>query len=128
MRQILAHESALGAGGDDDGVLDDLRLHQAENFGTEVFAAIRPAQPAASNPAVAQVHTLNLGRVDKNLEPGPRQRRIRDLRGICRFLGLDQTTPVSAKAEIVLLREFIPHGDAATAFLYLRYGGREIEP
>src|SRR3546814_13950091 len=42
--QRLGIETAFRAGGHDDGVLDALRLHQPENFGAEVVAAIGPAQ------------------------------------------------------------------------------------
>ena len=70
--QPLAHEAALGAGRDDDRVLDLLRLDQAEHLGAEVLEPVRPAQPAARDPAEAQVHRLQPGRVDEDLELGPR--------------------------------------------------------
>ena len=72
VRQPLAHEAALGAGRDDDRVLDLLRLDQAEHLGAEVLEPVRPAQPAARHPAEAQVHCLQPGRVDEDLELGPR--------------------------------------------------------
>ena len=71
--QPLAHEAALGAGGDDDRVLDLLRLDQAEHLGAEVLEPVRPAQAAARHPAEAQVHRLQPGRVDEDLELGPRR-------------------------------------------------------
>ena len=70
--QPLAHEAALGAGRDDDRVLDLLRLDQAEHLGAEVLEPVRPAQPAARHPAEAQVHRLQPGREDEDLELGPR--------------------------------------------------------
>ncbi len=45
----LQHEAALGAGGNDDGVLHHLGLYQAQHLGAEVLVAIRPAQPAAGD-------------------------------------------------------------------------------
>src|SRR6202012_3943706 len=70
--QPLADEAALGAGRDDDRVLDLLRLDQAEHLGAEVLEPVRPAQAAARDPAEAQVHRLQPGRVDEDLELGPR--------------------------------------------------------
>ena len=71
--QPLAHEAALGPGGDDDRVLDLLRLDQAEHLGAEVLEPVRPAQPAARHPAETQVHRFQPGRVDEDLELGPRR-------------------------------------------------------
>ena len=71
--QALAHEAALGPGGDDDRVLDLLRLDQAEHLGAEVLEPVRPAQPAARHPAETQVHRFQPGRVDEDLELGPRR-------------------------------------------------------
>ena len=70
--QPLAHEAALGPGRDDDRVLHLLRLDQPEHFGAEVLEPVRPAQPAARHPAEPQVHRLQPGRVDEDLELRPR--------------------------------------------------------
>ena len=59
--QPLADEAALGAGRDDDRVLHLLRLGQAEDLGAEVFAAVRPAQPAPGHRAEPQVHRFQPG-------------------------------------------------------------------
>src|SRR3546814_6676022 len=40
--QRLRIEAALRAGRHDDGILDPLRLHQAEDFGAEVVAPVGP--------------------------------------------------------------------------------------
>ena len=50
-RRRFEHEAALGADGDDDGVLHRLRLDQAQDFGAEVFPPVRPAQAAAGHVA-----------------------------------------------------------------------------
>ncbi len=39
-RALLQDEPALGPGGDDDGVLAHLRLHQAQHLGAEVVQAV----------------------------------------------------------------------------------------
>ena len=80
--QALAHEAALGAGRDDDRVLDLLRLDQAEHLGAEVLEPVRPAQPAARHPAEAQVHRLQPGREDEDLELGPRLHDPGDRTGV----------------------------------------------
>ncbi len=66
--QLLAEEAALGPDRDDDGVLDHLRLDQAEHLGAEVVASVAPAQPAAGHRTEAQVHALDPRRVDEDLE------------------------------------------------------------
>ena len=53
---------------DDDGVLDHLRLHQAEDLGAEVVVPIAPAEAAARDLAAAQVNAFQLARVDVDLE------------------------------------------------------------
>ena len=67
-RRALQHEAALGPDRDDHRVLDHLRLHQAEDLGAEILRTIRPAQSAARDLAAAQVHALEPGRVDEDLE------------------------------------------------------------
>ena len=44
-RQCLGVEAPLCPGWHDHSVLNPLRLHQSENFGAEIIASIRPAQP-----------------------------------------------------------------------------------
>ncbi len=68
----LEDEAALRADRDDDGVLDHLRLHQAEHLGAEVLAAVGPPQPTAGDSAEAQVHALEARAVDPDLVLRPR--------------------------------------------------------
>ena len=76
------HEPALGADGDDQRVLDHLRLHQPEDLGAEVLVAVRPAQSAAGDRPAAQVHALGDLRVHEDLDPRPRLGQQRDRRGV----------------------------------------------
>ena len=82
-RQVLGHEAALGAHRHDDGVLDLLRLDEAEHLGAEILRPVGPAQAAARDLAEAQVHALDAGRIDEDLverlaaAAGPRPSRIR---------------------------------------------------
>ena len=77
-RQLLRIETALGADRHDDGILDLLRLDQAEHLGAVVLGAVRPAQAAAGHRAEAQMHALDLGAVDEDLPPRPRRRQAVD--------------------------------------------------
>ena len=77
-RRMFHDEATLGAGGHDDGVLHHLRLHQPEDLGPEVLHPVRPAQPASGDLAEAQVHALDPGRVDEDLELRPGQRQHAD--------------------------------------------------
>ena len=67
VRQVLADEAALGAGGDDDRVLHRLRLDQAEDLGAEVLLPVAPAQAAAGDVPEAQVHALDPRGVHEDL-------------------------------------------------------------
>ncbi len=58
-RQQLGIETALGTGWHDHGILHLLRLHQAQHFGAEVVAPVRPAQAATRNRPAAQVDALH---------------------------------------------------------------------
>ncbi len=78
--ELLAEEPALGADRHDHGVLDHLRLDQAEHLGAEVVATVGPAQPTARDRAEAQVHALDPRRVDEDLEARPRRRQVGDRR------------------------------------------------
>ena len=73
-RGPLEDESALGAHRHDDGVLDRLRLDQAQDFGAEVVSTVRPAQATAGHRSEPQVHAFDPGRVDEDLVFGARQR------------------------------------------------------
>ena len=79
VRQLLGEEAALGAGRHDHGVLDHLRLDQAQDLGAEVVAAVRPAQAATGDLAEAQVHALDARGADPDLVLGARERRTVDL-------------------------------------------------
>ena len=76
--QAARHEAALGADRHDHGVLDVLRLHQAEDLGAEVLTAVRPAQAAARDAPHAQVHALDARRMHEDLVHRLRQRHFRD--------------------------------------------------
>ena len=73
--QALAHETALGSGGDDHRVLGDLRLHQLQDLGAIVVEAVRPTDATARDAAGAQVHTFGARRVDEDLVSRARQRQ-----------------------------------------------------
>ena len=72
-RQLLGIEAALGAGRNDHRILDQLRLHQAEDLGAEIVAPVGPAKAAAGDRAAAQVDALDARAVDPDL--APRHRR-----------------------------------------------------
>ena len=80
--RALEHEAALAAGRHDDDILHDLRLHQAEDLGTEVLRAVGPSQAAARDPATAQMHALEARAVDEDLEHRPRLRHAGHLRRV----------------------------------------------
>ena len=77
--RYFRHEAAFGADRHDDGVLDVLRFHQAQNFGAEILRPVGPANAAARHFAEAQMHSLEAGRIDENLVERPRQRHGVDL-------------------------------------------------
>ena len=79
--QLLGVETTLGAGWNNNGVLDHLRLDQTQHLGAEVVAAVGPAQTATCHIAEAQVHAFHARGVHENLELGVRQRRKIDLLG-----------------------------------------------
>ena len=80
--QLLRHESPLRADRHDHRVLHRLRLGQSQHLGAEILAPVRPADAAARNGAATQMHGLDTGRIDKNLELGPRLRQFRDPAGV----------------------------------------------
>ena len=81
-RRALEHEAALRPDRDDQRVLDHLGLHQAEDLGAEVLAAVRPADPAPRHPAAPQVDPLDPRRVDEDLELRSWQRKNRNQGGV----------------------------------------------
>ncbi len=64
----LNDKAAFRSDRHDDRVLDRLRLHQAEDLGAEILLSIRPANPAASDPAGAHVHALHPRAADVDFE------------------------------------------------------------
>ncbi len=81
-RRLLDDEPTLRPDRDDQRVLDHLRLHQAEDLGPEVLAAVRPAQAAAGHGAAAQVHALDACGADEDLEARARSGKQRNARRI----------------------------------------------
>ena len=73
----LRIEAALGARGDDDRILHDLGFHQAQDLGTKILPAVRPAQPTARDRAEAQVHAFHFRRIDENFVARSRPRHLR---------------------------------------------------
>jgi hypothetical protein len=65
--QFLGIETALGANRHDDGILDLLRLDQAEHLGAVILRPVGPAQAAAGNRAETQMNTLDFRTIDKDL-------------------------------------------------------------
>ena len=59
IREAFRKEATLGADRDDDRVLNCLGLDQPENFGTEVFASVRPAQAAPGDGTESQMNALD---------------------------------------------------------------------
>ncbi len=76
-RRTLDEEAALGTDRHDDRVLDHLRLDQAEHFGAEILAPIRPAQAAARDRAEAQMHAFDARRIDEDLAIRARLGQVR---------------------------------------------------
>ena len=72
-RRALEDEPALRAHRDDHGVLDHLRLHQAQDLGAVVLQPVRPADAAAGDHAAAEVHARHLGREHEDL---PQRHRL----------------------------------------------------
>ena len=81
-RRTLDEEAALGADRHDHRVLHHLRLDQAQHFGAEILAAVRPAQTAARDRAEAQVHAFDARPVDEDLAVRTRLGQVRHLRRI----------------------------------------------
>ena len=80
--QVLRHKSALGADRHDDRVLDLLRLDEAEHLGAEVLRPVRPPDAAARHRPEPQMHRLQPGRAQENLEARARQRHVVELAAV----------------------------------------------
>ena len=106
-RQPLRDEPAFGSHGHDDGVLDHLCLHQAEDLGAEVLPAIRPADSAACDLAGTQVHSFDPRAVHEHLVRWSRRRQVRDARGV--ELEGEPRLGSTVGVELVVVR---PHGRA----------------
>ena len=78
--QLLGIEAALGPDRNNDRVFDLLRLDQTQDFRPEIVSSITPAQTAPRHRAEPQMHTLHMGRPDKDLAIGLGQRQVRQLR------------------------------------------------
>ena len=81
-RHRLADEAALGAGRHDDGVLDHLRLDQAQHFGAVIFHPVGPAQATARDRAAAQMHAFEAAREHENFTIRTRLRQERELAAV----------------------------------------------
>ena len=71
--ELLGVEAALRTGRNDNGVLDQLSLHQAKDLGAEIVAPVGPAQAATSDRAAAQVDALDARAVDPDFAIGDRR-------------------------------------------------------
>ena len=80
--EVLGIEAALGAGRDDDCILDQLGLHQPENFGAEIIAPVGPAKPAARDRTTAQMNALDARGINPDFAIGNGRGQAGDLPGI----------------------------------------------
>ncbi len=74
--ETLDEETALRSDRHDDGVLHHLRLDQAQHFGAEILAAIRPAQATARDRSEAQMHAFDARRKHEDFAIRTRLRQI----------------------------------------------------
>ena len=100
-RRALDHEAALRPDRHDHGVLDHLRLHQAQDLGAEVLAPVGPADAAARHLAAAQMDRLGARAVDPDLDQRPRQRQLIDRAAVQLHRQVGLQLPVGAFLEIV---------------------------
>ncbi len=77
--QPARDKSALGADRHDQRVLDVLGFHQAQDLGTKILGALRPADAAAGDRAAPHVHALDARTVDEDFKGRPRFRQARNL-------------------------------------------------
>ena len=128
MRWSLEDEAALRAGGDDDGVLDRLRLHQPEDLGAEVLAPVRPADPAAGDLARAEMDALHPRRVDEDLEHRPRGGQVGDARRVELEGEVRLRLAVVAALEVVRPQHRLDHAEEAAQDPVLVEAGDRVEP
>ncbi len=98
--QLLGIEAALRAGRDDHRILDQLSLHQSEDFGTEVVAPVGPAQAAAGDRTAAQVDAFDARAVDPDLAIRNRRREARNFPGLdleCQRFGRGRSEGIGAQ-------------------------------
>jgi hypothetical protein len=69
--QLLGIETALRANRHDHGILDLLRLDQAEHLGAVILRPSDQRRAAAGNRAETQMNALNLRAIDKDLPERP---------------------------------------------------------
>ncbi len=74
-RRTAQHEAALGAVRHDDGVLDPLGLHQAENLGAQVLLAVGPPDAATGQRSPAKMHRVEQPGTDEGFRLGHRRRQ-----------------------------------------------------
>ena len=58
IRQTLRYEATLGSGGNNHGVLDNLRFHEPQDFGSKIGPAVGPSNTPPCDIATTQMHTL----------------------------------------------------------------------
>ena len=75
-RELFRVEAAFGTDRHDDGVLDLLGLHEAEDFGAVIRRAVRPAQAAARDRAEAQVDAFDFRAGGEDFAEGFRLRQV----------------------------------------------------
>ena len=110
-RRILHDEAALRSDRHDHRVLHHLRLHQAEHFGAEVLAPVRPAQPAARDASAAQMHAFHPRRVDPDLEHRLRLGQARHLRRIELERQVRLRLSVAAPVEMIGAHRRVDHAE-----------------
>jgi hypothetical protein len=81
-RKVLGEEPTFRANRHDHGVLDLLRLHEAQDFRAEILRPVGPADAAARHLAEAQMQRLQPRRVHEDLEERARTGQLLDLRGL----------------------------------------------
>ena len=80
--QALRIKTALRTRRHNHRIFHPLGLHQAKDFGAEIIAPVRPAQPTSGNRPGPQMDTFDTRRIDENLTPGQRRRQARHLRAV----------------------------------------------
>ena len=64
--RLANNEATFSTNGNNNRIFNLLRFNEPQNFGPEILAPIRPAQPAARYRATSQVNPLDPGGVDIN--------------------------------------------------------------